>query len=68
MIYDLIALINDTEHAAVQHGRGTCANQNKETKCGRNATPGHIYCNSCRLQTGGYSRYTPPRSNHIRTY
>lgn len=48
---------------SVLDGRGTCANQNKETKCGRDAVPGHIYCNSCRLQTGGYNAYNPPRFN-----
>jgi hypothetical protein len=43
--------------------RGTCCNQNKETKCGRDKVPGHIYCNSCRVATGGFNRYNPPRQS-----
>lgn len=38
-----------------------CANRDnsKAAKCERQASPGHVYCNPCRLATGGYDRYTP---------
>lgn len=39
-----------------------CANSNKEQSCQRIATPGHIYCNPCRVANGGYNRYNPPRA------
>jgi uncharacterized OB-fold protein len=46
-----------------------CANSTKEVKCGRDHVPGHIYCTSCRLQTGGYYRYNPaPLITHIHSY
>lgn len=40
-----------------------CANNGDqpEWKCRSNAVPGHIYCKPCRLATGGYDRYNPPR-------
>ena len=38
-----------------------CANHTaKNRECARGATPGHIYCNPCRLTTGGYDRYNAP--------
>jgi hypothetical protein len=39
----------------------TCANRaSKDVTCERQATPGHIYCKPCRLNTGGYDRYNRP--------
>lgn len=40
--------------------RGTCANQNKDAKCPRDAVKGHCLCKPCRLATGGYDRHTAP--------
>jgi hypothetical protein len=37
-----------------------CANHDKNTKCERPATPGHIYCKPCRIANFGYDRYNPP--------
>ena len=45
--------------------RGTCANQNKEIKCPRDAVKGHCYCKTCRLQTGGFDRYNPPAPSKV---
>jgi hypothetical protein len=41
-----------------------CANQSAEgggERCKQDRTPGHIYCDPCRIANGGYSRYTPKR-------
>lgn len=39
-----------------------CENQGKtaNTRCDNQAVPGHIYCDPCRLTSGGYARYTSP--------
>ena len=45
-----------------------CANQSSEKggpKCPNKATTGHIFCDPCRLQTGGYQRYNPPAINKL---
>jgi hypothetical protein len=42
-----------------------CANRGEQVQCKNYAVKGHIYCDPCRLQTGGYNRYNPPSiSNH----
>jgi hypothetical protein len=38
-----------------------CANNNeKQPLCRAAPTPGHIYCDPCRIACGGYDRYNPP--------
>ena len=46
-----------------------CENQGKtaQTRCDNFAAPGHIYCTSCRLQSGGYYRYTPQATTQHKT-
>lgn len=40
--------------------RTVCAHNDKEVsnKCPRPAAPGHIFCDWCRIECGGYIRYT----------
>jgi len=41
----------------------TCANSSSEggPKCHSKTEAAHIYCEPCRLATGGYQRYSAPR-------
>jgi hypothetical protein len=39
-----------------------CANHKPGEACPRKATPGHVFCNPCRLAHGGYNRTRPSLS------
>jgi hypothetical protein len=48
-----------------------CANSSNEKggqKCSAKAVKGHIFCDPCRIATGGYQRHNPqPRHNATQT-
>jgi hypothetical protein len=41
-----------------------CAHSDGEPKCPRRAVVGHIFCEPCRIESGGYIRYTRLPASH----